>query len=291
MKTDPDRSAMANKDTLAEISTAMKEVYGRDVSCYSPSFLESAVEKRRLAGHLAQDASNCERLRKDPAEADIFYRSLRVTFSRFFRDPMTFALLEQVLFPEIMARKAGGSEIRIWSAGCASGQEPYSLAMLLSDQAAETGKDIRYRIFATDIDDASLVAGKLGVYSREAVAQVQAGRLARYFSSSGSAYTINPDLRQHIVFSVHDLLDRSSAHPPESIYGDFDLVMCSNVLLYYSLPQKRILLDKLQRSIAPNGYLVTGETEKSAVKNIAGLRMVVPETAIFKALKKKEALA
>ena len=249
---------------------------------YDPAFLLKVIEARCLACNLSGTAMYCERLKEDSAEAEIFHRSLHISYSRFFREPLTYALLEQIVLPEICSRKLAGSEVRIWSAGCAGGQEAYSMAMLLLDLALDTGRETRFRIFATDIDEETLAAGSAGQFNRDAVAQVQAGRLARYFTKKGTSYVVSPALRQHISFSIYNLLDESTANPPESIYGDFDLVMCSNLMIYYTLPHQRAILNKLRRAVAASGYLATGEAEKALVGSVLKQRMIVPAAAIFR---------
>ena len=269
------------------IASVMKELLGKDISMYDPTFLLKVIEARCLACSLSGTAMYCELLKEDSNEADVFYHSLHITYSRFFREPLTYALLEQIVLPEICSRKPAGSEVRIWSAGCAGGQEAYSMAMLLLDLALDTGREVRFRIFATDIDEKMLAAGKAGQYSSDSVAQIQAGRLARYFTKHGTSYRALPILQQNINFSIYDLLDESSAHPPESIYGDFDLVMCSNLLIYYTIPYQHTILNKLFNSLSASGYLVTGETERALVGNMLKQQIMTPTTAIFRIGKKR----
>ena len=101
------------------------------------------------------------------------------------------------------------------------------------------------------------------------------------FSRKGEAYAIAPRLRERVDFSTYDLLDRGSSSPPASIYGGFDLVICSNVLLYYRPQIQRLILGKLRRSLAPGGYLVVGETERQIVENAGGLKAVAAPASIF----------
>lgn len=274
-------------DDPGRVAVVMKECHGRDITSYNAAFLINIIQARRTLCGLGANDLYHEYLLENKIEAAAFWDSLHITHSRFFREPLTYAVLEQYVFPEICSRKAGGSEIRVWSAGCACGQEAYSLAMLLLDHAQDMGREIRFRIYATDIDEQALEAGRAGRYHRETVAQVQAGRLARYFTEQGDYYTVTPALRKHVSFSTYDLLDDSSSHPPDSIYGDFDLVMCSNLLIYYTLHYQRIILNKLQKSLAQSGYLATGEAEKTLVGNELYQRMMSPSTAVFKAGKWK----
>jgi chemotaxis protein methyltransferase CheR len=176
----------------------------------------------------------------------------------------------------------GGGEIRIWSAACAAGQEAYSVAILLEDMAAERGKPIPFRIIATDVSDAQLAIARKGVYDDDAVRNVRLRHLRRYFSEQGKAYVIAPGLRDRVDFSSYDLLDERSSSPPASIYGDFDIVLCCNLLFYYRPSVRRLILERVRRGLSPNGYLVTGEAERAIVQDAGGFRAMTPPTAVFR---------
>lgn len=274
-------------EELSKIITVMKQRYGKDISIYDQPFLLKSLERRWIATGVNNDAEYCRCLEKNNMEADAFYSSLHITFSHFFRDSLTFALLERSIFPSLVYHKPEGSEIRIWSAGCSSGQEAYSIAMLLFDLAEASGKELRFRILATDISEEALAAGGTGVYDQSMVQDVKMKHLNKYFAKQGKTYTIVPRLRQYINFSAYDLLDLSTANPPESIYGDFDIVMCSNLLIYYKSDLQRVIIKKLQQAMSANGYLVTGEAEKKLVENVTTLQMIATPSAVFKNNKRR----
>ncbi|MHB8129594.1 MAG: CheR family methyltransferase [Mobilitalea sp.] len=267
-------------ENLSKIVKVMKKTYGRDISIYENSFLIKSLERRRLMMGVSNEAEYFRWIESNSAEADAFYHSLHITYSQFFRDPFTFASLEQNIVPEIMANAPEGSEIRIWSAGCANGQEAYSVAMLLADSVQDSGKEFRFRIFATDIDDEALAVGRAGVYDEKAIQNVKMKHLKKYFTKQDKTYTIIPELRQYVNFSSYDLLDLSTANPPESIYGDFDVVMCCNLLFYYTADLQQIMIKKLQQAISTTGYLVTGEAEKSQVEKASKLQTIMIPTAV-----------
>lgn len=273
---------------IDNIISVMKKTYGRDISIYDPAFLLHSMEKRWVATGVNNAGEYCNYLEKNNTEADVFYIFLHINYSQFFRNPLTFALLEQIVFPSIIAHKPEGSEIRIWSAGCAKGQEAYSLAMLLSDLAEACGKELRFRIFATDISREALDAGMAGIYDQSAVQDVKIKHLNKYFTKQDKTYTTIPQLRQSINFSVYDLLDLSTSNPPESIYGDFDIVMCCNLLIYYKPDLQQLIINKLRKAMSTTGYLVTGEAEKSLVENVSKLKMIDVPAAVFKGNKRRE---
>lgn len=270
-----------NKD-LDRIIALMKQTFDRDISIYDQSFLLKSLEKRWIAIGVKTAAEYCNRLEKNNMEADALYNSLQITFSQFFRDPLTFALMETLILPSLISHRPNGREIRIWSAGCSNGQEAYSMAMSLSDFAEASRKEISFRIFATDISQEALEAGRAGVYDQYAVQNVKLKHLNKYFTKQSETYTIIPQLRRCISFSTYDLLDPSSANPPESIYGDFDLVMCSNLLFYYKSNVQQGIIKKLRQAMSASGYLVTGEAEKTLVENATKLQMISTPTAVFK---------
>lgn len=276
---DPDQQ----RKILATLITVMGETHGRDVSVYKVSFLAKSLEKRRLASACATTATYLQRLGKDAAEAEALHHSLRVVYSEFFRNPLAFALLEQLILPGLIEEKVRSrGEIRIWSAGCAAGQEAWSVAMLLDELAAIGARPVPFRIFATDLSEKDLIHARGGVYSATALGNVRLRHLDSCFSRQGETYTIAPRLKDRVDFSGYDLLDEETTCPPACIYGNFDLVLCSNVLLYYRPEVVRLMLNKLQRSLAPGGYLLTGETERQIVTRVDGFRAVAPPAAVFR---------
>lgn len=274
-------------DELKIIKTFMKQTYGRDISIYDKSFLIKSLERRCIATGVNNIFDYCRCLERNNSEADDFFSSLNISYSRFFRNPLTFALLEQSVLPELISSKPKGSEIRIWSAGCSSGQEAYSMAILFSDLIEVIGKDVRLRIFATDISQETLVEGRAGLFDKNALQNVKLKHLNKYFTKEGETYRIVSQLKQFISFSTYDLLDLSSVNPPESIYGDFDIVMCSNLLFYYTFKLQQLIIKKLQLAISNTGYLVTGEAEKKIIENVSKLQMLTTSTGVFKNSKRR----
>ena len=263
----------------------MRERYGMDVSCYDESHLATAVGKRRQASAGETAETYLARLAADGAEAEALAGSLRVTYSDFFRNPLAFALLEQVILPALVADKAGaaqGGEVRIWSAACAAGQEVWSVAILLEDLARAQDRSIPWRIFATDLSAGELAQARAGVYSAAALGNVRLRHRDGLFCRQGESFVIAPATRARVEFAPYDLLDKSTKCPPSSIYGDFDLALCSNVLLYYRAEAQRFILEKLRRCLAPGGYLVVGESERQIVADVGGFRAVAPPASVFR---------
>ena len=140
--------------------------------------------------------------------------------------------------PGLVAAKTNGSpvELRIWSAACATGQETWSVAMLLEEFARARQQPVPFRIIATDASEAALTAARRGVYEESALANVRLRHRREFFSTQEDGHRIVPRLQARVDFSTYDLLDEHSASPPAGLFGDFDLILCCNLLFYYRPP-------------------------------------------------------
>jgi chemotaxis methyl-accepting protein methylase len=205
-----------------------------------------------------------------------------VSYSEFFRNPLTFSVLERIVLPLLISTKQKKSrkEIRIWSAACAAGQEVYSLAMLLEETKLNTVQKINYRIFATDISESQIQIARDGCYNIEAFNLLIPKRISKWFSSQGENYFVDPVLKNWIEFSVFDQLNEKLSCPVTSIFGDFDIVFCSNLLFYYKPKFQKKILEKLSGSLTTDGYLITGETEREILFQL-NYNEVYPHSAIF----------
>jgi chemotaxis protein methyltransferase CheR len=269
---------------LDRIVQIMGSVHGLDVTAYSPSFLMTSIGKRRMTYPDQSLAAYGERLARDHAEAEALFASLRICYSEFFRNSLTFALLERSILPAVMSQPGPNlkKEVRVWSAACASGQEAYSIAILLDDLARMRDNGVSYRIFATDVSEERLAEGREGRYPAEAIRNVPLKYVERYFTRQGDHYQIIARLREQVDFSIFDLIAEQVACPPASIFGDFDLAVCSNLLFYYD-PQIRLrIFDKMHACLVPGGYLVTGEAETGIVAQAGGFHAVAPPAPVFK---------
>lgn len=268
---------------MHELIEMLQQSRGLDVSIFDREFLEMTFSKRCEATTDGNEVAYLQRLGADGPEAERFMRSLYVSYSEFFRNPLAFALLEQVILPGLVesARTTGRGELRAWSAGCATGQEAWSLAILLDELTRGLDRPVPYRIIATDRSEPDLETARAGAYGVEAVGNVRARHLRDCFSQQGTLFTLAPHLRNRVDFSTFELLDSQAIYPTASIYGGFDLVLCSNVLLYYRRETQALILDKLRRCLAPGGYLVVGETERPMVERSGGFRAVAHPAAVF----------
>jgi chemotaxis protein methyltransferase CheR len=256
--------------------------HGMDISLFDESFVKKTLLQRiDLTG--CYDIIDYSRfVAENEKEAALFPGLFQVSYSEFFRNKLTFSVLERIVFPEMLFRKTANhsKEIRIWSAACAGGHEPYSLAMILEGVKGQNGK-IRYRIFGTDQDEKQVNIARLGKYNKESLGNVTLSQFEKWFVQSGNSYDVIPELKKHCEFSVFDLLSKQYSSPPASIYGDFDMVVCANILFYYKPAVQKVIIDKISDSLAEDGLFICGETEREILK--AGkFKEVYPQSAIFR---------
>lgn len=272
----------------AQLKQHLKQVSGLDISMYDESFLVNSIEKRVQETHCDSFEDYRGYLEHNPEEGKTFVESLQIHFSEFFRDPLTYALLERVIIPELIQKKVANQqkEIRIWSAGCAAGQEAYSIAILLEEMTTSTTPSLNYRIFATDLDEDILSVARLGHYPAVSLQNVSLKRVQTWFTRQGESYAIQPALQRHVDFSIFDLIQEERSCPAASIFGEFDLVFCCNLLIYYQPLYRKRILDKFVRCLTRDAYLVTGETER-AIALAHHYSEVYPSAAILRVNSRK----
>jgi chemotaxis methyl-accepting protein methylase len=219
---------------------------------------------------------------ENPDEVSTLLESMNITYTEFFRNPLTFAHLEQWILPSLLEEKSENNELRIWSAGCSAGQEAYSIAMLIENIHACRARECRYRIIATDISESALVQARKAEYNERDIQKIRIKDLNEFFIRSGESYTICDRLKQHVGFHTYDLLDHRSSYPQESIFGNFDLVVCSNLLFYYKPEYQQVIVNKLMNSMDKQGFLLAGEAERQIFKKFKGLYQVAPPSPIYK---------
>jgi len=266
-------------DTVIAI---LKEKFGKDISMFESSFLSKAIQSRMNQTRCQTIVDYTGKLIDNELELSKLMDQLTNTYSEFFRNPLTFNCLEQIILPELFKKKESGKhkEIRIWSAACASGQEACSITMLCDEYADFIKPGLIYRIFATDKSPEAIADAQEGVYQSMNLNKVTLKRLQMYFTAKDDLYLISSSIKNQIDFSVFDLLSDQDNSPPASIYGNFDLIFCSNLLFYYQPEYRKRILEKIGHNLASGGYLVTGEAEREIIKE-QNYREVFINSAIF----------
>ena len=245
------RSDLKGVDLIFKL---LRDEYGIDFSYYKPNTVGRRIERRQTLGHIPDLEAYVELLRNDPTELNALYRDLLIGVTRFFRDQQAFERIEMEVLPALLAHKQSNEELRIWVAGCATGEEAYSLAILVDEKLRSMGRTPNVKIFATDVHRASLEFASAGVYSEEALGDVQPTRLQRYFQRVAHGYQVHNDLRQMIVFAVHNIIK-------DAPFTKLDLITCRNLLIYFQPPIQKKVLSLFHFGLKTGGVLFLGPSE------------------------------
>jgi chemotaxis methyl-accepting protein methylase len=271
------------KNFLDQIHTTLYEKLGFKTNVFDDAFIEKVLLDRIQFHSVLNLEEYFQLLLKSKDEASILNEKLLNSHSEFFRDTLTFSVLESIVLPAILIRlkSQNRKEIRIWSAACASGQEVYSIAILLEEIKRNTTAPFTYRIFATDQSNIQIKKAIEGKYHISALNKMSLKRVNDWFIIDGEMVSMKQELKKNVEFSVFDLLHPSLSSPPVSIFGDFDIVFCANLLFYYKDEFRKLILSKVSKSLASDGYLITGETEREIVRRNNFIELF-PRSAIFK---------
>jgi two-component system CheB/CheR fusion protein len=232
----------------------LRDEYGIDFSYYKPNTVTRRIERRLSLNQSIDLGDYVERLREDASELNSLYRDLLIGVTRFFRDPAAFEKLEHEVLPDLLARCRPEDEVRIWVAGCATGEEPYSIAILVHEALQAMGRPINVKIFASDVHRASLDIASAGVYDEDALSEVPVRRLDRYFQKKPDGYHVSNELRQMVVFARHNLIK-------DAPFTRLDLITCRNLLIYFQPPAQKKALSLFHFGLKTGGVLFLGPSE------------------------------
>jgi two-component system, chemotaxis family, CheB/CheR fusion protein len=242
---------------------AMKRIFillraqtGHDFSKYKPSTIKRRIERRMAVQRIEGLESYVKFLQRTPAEVEALFRDLLISVTNFFRDPDVFRMLQEQVVPKLFEGKHPGAAVRVWSAGCCTGEEAYSLAILLAEHMEALKQGYKVQVFATDIDSRAIAAARAGVYPPSIAADITPGRLARFFTAGpdGGTYRVKKAIRDLLVFSEQDVIK----DPP---FSKLDLVSCRNLLIYLDAELQKKLLSLFHYSLKPGGILLLGTSE------------------------------
>jgi two-component system CheB/CheR fusion protein len=244
-------------DGLEKIFLLLRSQTGHDFSQYKRSTVTRRVE-RRMAVHMIDQLEDYLRyMQLTPGEADALFRELLIGVTSFFRDAEIFDEIQKQVIPQLFAGKAAGSVIRVWVPGCSTGEEAYSIAMLLRESMQDRKENFKVQVFATDIDREAIDHARAGVYPSSIIADVSPERLAHFFDQEqpdGSTYRIRKTIRDTLIFSEHDLIK----NPP---FSKLDLISCRNLLIYMGAELQKKLMPLFHYALNPGGMLVLGSSE------------------------------
>ncbi len=255
--------SLKHKKSIRSILELLKRERGIDFSGYRQVSLEKRINGRIKDLGFGNDNDYVDYLNYNPLEMELLLDAIIVNVSCFFRDPVVFDHMASEIIPGLGLRGSdtGSGTISIWSCGCATGEEAYSMAILLKDLPQRGLPPLAGTIFATDIDPEALRTAEHGCYLSNRLKYVQLGHLERYFSSSGDMYCIKPEIRQMVSFSIHDVLSSERRIPSDCVFRHFDIILCRNLLIYMSPETQISMLKNFEKSLSIGGYLVLGEAE------------------------------
>lgn len=252
---------MLDEIALKNLKSFLKMKMNLDIVQYKDNYIERRINARinmtqtdNLAGYLVL-------LKKNPDELNILRDHLTINVTEFFRNMETFDALSRDVIPEIIKRKktGGSNTIRVWSAGCSSGQEPYTLAILFLEAFEKLKTDHRLVIVATDIDKKSITNAIHGRYEESVMEGVPKHLIKKYFDKVGDEYQVKPFVQEYVHFKYLDLTE-DNANDGTGI-ASYDLIVCRNVIIYFKDELKKSLFMRFYDKLRKNGYLVIGKNE------------------------------
>jgi two-component system CheB/CheR fusion protein len=244
---------VASAAQLEKVIERIREARNFDFRSYKRATLIRRIERRmdELGTRTVRDYLKL--LERAPEEYDALISSMLIKVTSFFRDPETWNALAKLL-PEMVARKAPGDEIRVWSVGCATGEEAYSAAILLSEALGPALGKYQVKVFGTDVDAGAVVAARQGVYGRKQLDGITKERRARFFTAVPGGYAVSKELRRLVVFGVNNVVG-------DAPISRLDLLLCRNVFIYLDAPLQRRILARFHYGLRPGGVLVLGRSE------------------------------
>jgi two-component system, chemotaxis family, CheB/CheR fusion protein len=254
---------------LADIHNLLRRRAGHDFSQYKESTITRRLERRMKALQIDSVEQYVELLERQPEEADQLFKDLLIGVTHFFRDPEAFRALGSEVIPKLFEGKAAEGQVRVGVVGCASGEEAYSIAILLCEHASTLASAPKLQIFATDIDERGLETARKGRYPESIAEHVSPERLERFFSNEGKEFQVKRELREICIFSIHSFIK----DPP---FSRLDMISCRNVMIYLGADLQRGIIPLFHYALRPGGYLFLGPSE-----NVASHR------ELFRAMDKK----
>jgi len=271
-----------NKDddkNLKAIIGLIKEKSPLDFSDYKQTTILRRTKRRAAQNNFMTLGNYLEFLKATPDEVEGLAKDFLISVTSFFRDKEAFEFIQKKVLPDILSKLVPGEELKMWVAGCATGEEVYSLAILIAEQLKGKLKDTVVKIFATDIDSVALVQAGRGVYNTAITKDVSTERLERYFSKEGNNYKVKPEIRKMVIFAQHDLVK----NPP---YCNMHLISCRNLLIYMTPVLQKKIFAMLLFGLKMDGYLFLGASE-NPMPIIKNLEIVHKKWKIYRNLETK----
>ena len=249
--TEEDLLTYSNLKKIASILLDSEKI---DFSQYKASTISRRIHRRRLINNLEDISSYIQVLNNSPVERRILCSDLLINVTHFFRDRSAWKTIENVILPDIIARAEPNTELRFWVAGCSTGEEAYSLAILIHEALQNNPQHLRVKIFATDIDRTALEIASAGIYAKSIVKDISPERLQKYFVPNDNSYQITKKIRELLIFSSHNLTK-------DAVFTRLHFASCRNVLIYMQSKLQLQILRNFHFALRPKGVLLLGEAE------------------------------
>jgi two-component system, chemotaxis family, CheB/CheR fusion protein len=243
-------------DSLSRIMLILRDYCGIDFSYYKENTIVRRLERRLNINRFDNLDDYIRLLANSEKEKDVLYRELLIGVTRFFRDEEAFGMLKSAVIPKLSDR--GQKELRIWSVACSTGEEVYSLAMLIRDYIDENRLNVDVKIFATDIDKRSIAMAGQGYYPESILSDVDPALIAKYFVRRENGYQVGEKIRKMVIFATHNVLK----DPP---FSKLDLIVCRNLFIYFKPDSQGYVLNIFRLGLKPGGFLFMGSSETLGV--------------------------
>ncbi len=247
-------AAKADERALLEIFTQLRLRTGHDFSNYKRSTIQRRIDRRMGVREIPDLPAYSSYLREQPEEVQALLKDLLMSVTNFFRDHESIQTLGSKVIPQILESKTPGDSVRIWVAGCATGEEAYSLAILFAEHMGGGGASPTLQVFATDLDEQSVRFAREGHYKNSDVADLSPERLERFFHREVSGYRVRRELRESVLFAVHNVIK----DPP---FSHLDLISCRNLLIYLNRVAQKRVMQVAHFALNPGGHLFLGASE------------------------------
>jgi two-component system CheB/CheR fusion protein len=248
--------APKSDDAMRKVFILLRAQTGHDFSKYKQNTISRRVERRMAVHQIERLDEYVRHLQNNPPEVEALFRDLLIGVTNFFRDPEAFSALKEQVIPQLFAGKDAGAAIRVWVPGCSTGEEAYSIAILLQEHMELLKQSFKVQVFATDIDRRAIEQARTGLYSASIAADISPERLARFFvqEADGTSYRVHKSLRDMLICSEQDVIK----DPP---FSKLDLISCRNLLIYMGGDLQKKLIPLFHYALNPGGVLFLGTSE------------------------------
>ncbi|MDP3089621.1 MAG: CheR family methyltransferase [Nitrospira sp.] len=240
--------------TLRKLFILLRDRTGNDFSLYKENTIQRRLERRMNVHQIENLKSYLRFVLSNPHELDALFQELLIGVTSFFRDPQAFEVLEQKVLPALVEGKPEGTTLRLWVAGCSTGEEAYSLAILLREYLTEKKLRLTVQIFASDLDSRAIDQARAGLYPVGIAGDLTPVRLQRFFTKEDSGYRVKTEIRDLVVFATHNILT-------DAPFTKLDLLSCRNLLIYLDAQAQHKILPLFHYALKPNGILFLGTSE------------------------------